>query len=48
MTAAIGHPTLRLARAAIGEVTLDRLLPGEWQALDQVEVDRLWHSIFRR
>ena len=31
MTAAIGHPTLRLVRAAIGPYTLDGLLPGQWR-----------------
>jgi 23S rRNA pseudouridine2457 synthase len=30
MTAAIGHPTLRLIRYAIGPWTLDGLLPGTW------------------
>lgn len=30
MTAAIGHPTLRLVRVAIGPYTLDGLKPGEW------------------
>jgi 23S rRNA pseudouridine2457 synthase len=30
MTAAIGHPTLRLIRASIGEWTLGNLKPGEW------------------
>ncbi len=30
MTAAIGHPTLRLVRAAVGPYTLDGLAPGEW------------------
>ena len=33
MTAAIGHPTLRLIRAAIGTWTLDGLAPGEWRQL---------------
>ncbi len=33
MTAAVGHPTLRLIRAAIGDWTLDGLEPGEWRAL---------------
>ena len=32
MTAAVGHPTLRLIRAAIGPYTLDGLAPGTWQA----------------
>lgn len=31
MTAAIGHPTLRLIRAAIGDWRLDGLPSGEWQ-----------------
>jgi 23S rRNA pseudouridine2457 synthase len=31
MTAAVGHPTLRLVRAAIGSYTLDGLAPGTWQ-----------------
>ena len=31
MTAAVGHPTLRLVRASIGGWSLDGLRPGEWQ-----------------
>lgn len=31
MTAAVGHPTLRLVRCAIGPYTLDGLAPGAWQ-----------------
>ena len=27
----MGHPTLRLIRAAIGPYTLDGLQPGEWR-----------------
>jgi 23S rRNA pseudouridine2457 synthase len=30
MTAAVGHPTLRLIRAAIGPYALDGLAPGAW------------------
>jgi 23S rRNA pseudouridine2457 synthase len=33
MTAAVGHPTLRLVRVAIGRLTLDPLLPGQWREL---------------
>lgn len=33
MTAAVGHPTLRLIRYAIGEWTLDGLQPGQWQEI---------------
>jgi 23S rRNA pseudouridine2457 synthase len=31
MTAAVGLPTLRLVRTAIGPVQLDGLLPGQWR-----------------
>ncbi len=31
MTAAVGHPTLRLVRWQIGEWTLDGLAPGAWR-----------------
>ncbi|CUW40237.1 23S rRNA pseudouridine synthase [Magnetospirillum sp. XM-1] len=33
MTAAIGFPTLRLIRWAVGEWTLDGLAPGEWREI---------------
>ncbi|SDQ21905.1 23S rRNA pseudouridine2457 synthase [Pseudoxanthomonas sp. CF385] len=33
MTAAVGLPTLRLVRAAMGDVQLDGLAPGAWRAL---------------
>jgi 23S rRNA pseudouridine2457 synthase len=33
MTTAIGHPTLRLVRIAIDEITLGNLLPGQWREL---------------
>jgi len=36
MTAAVGHPTLRLIRYAIGEWTLDDLAPGTW---DEIDID---------
>lgn len=31
MTAAVGHPTLRLVRHAVGGYNLDGLQPGEWR-----------------
>ncbi len=31
MTAAVGHPTLRLVRWRIGDWSLDGVAPGEWQ-----------------
>lgn len=34
MTAAIGHPTLRLVRWQIGNWTLEGLAPGEWRATE--------------
>jgi 23S rRNA pseudouridine2457 synthase len=33
MTAAVGHPTLRLVRWQIGDWTLDGLAPGEWRVI---------------
>jgi 23S rRNA pseudouridine2457 synthase len=33
MTAAVGHPTLRLVRVAVGEWRLGDLQPGEWREL---------------
>ncbi|WP_299308000.1 pseudouridine synthase [uncultured Croceicoccus sp.] len=33
MTAAVGHPTLRLVRWQVGEWTLDGLAPGEWREI---------------
>lgn len=32
MTAAVGHPTLRLVRWSIGEWSVADMLPGEWRA----------------
>jgi 23S rRNA pseudouridine2457 synthase len=37
MTAAIGHPTLRLVRAKIGDFDLGDLPPGAWRELSEVE-----------
>ncbi|WP_077147119.1 pseudouridine synthase [Sphingopyxis sp. KK2] len=34
MTAAVGHPTLRLVRWRIGDWTLGDLMPGEWRRSD--------------
>jgi 23S rRNA pseudouridine2457 synthase len=34
MTAKVGFPTLRLVRAAIGEIRVEALPPGEWRELD--------------
>ena len=37
MTAAIGHPTLRLIRVRIGRFVLGALAPGAWKELDAAE-----------
>ena len=37
MTAAVGHPTLRLVRIAIGSITLEGLEPGQWDAITPEE-----------
>ena len=37
MTAAVGFPTLRLVRSAIGHLTLEGLQPGEWRELNQAD-----------
>ena len=45
MTAAIGHPTLRLVRARIGPISLDGLEQGQWLELTPQELQALWKSI---
>ncbi|MFT3870831.1 MAG: pseudouridine synthase [Nibricoccus sp.] len=44
MTAAVGHPTLRLIRARIGELTLSDLglSPGQWRELTASERQRVF------
>ncbi|MBK9989573.1 MAG: pseudouridine synthase [Verrucomicrobia bacterium] len=44
MTAAIGHPTLRLLRASIGALTLTDLAmkPGQWRELTAPERERVF------
>jgi 23S rRNA pseudouridine2457 synthase len=37
MTAAVGHPTLRLVRVQIGDFKLADLLPGQWRPLSEPE-----------
>ncbi|HHY88007.1 MAG TPA: pseudouridine synthase [Chloroflexi bacterium] len=44
MTAAVGLPTLRLVRVAIGPLTLDGLAPGEWRELTGLEKQVLLRS----
>lgn len=47
MTAAVGFPTLRLVRAAIGPITLDGLAPGQWKPLTRPELATLMHGFSR-
>ena len=46
MTAAVGFPTLRLVRAAIGPYTLDGLAPGEWKETTIHRINRIF-KIYR-
>ncbi len=41
MTAAVGHPTLRLVRWSIGPVTLEGLEPGGWKPLARHDREQL-------
>jgi len=41
MTAAVGLPTLRLVRVAIGRIKLSDLSSGEWRNLTQAEIKEL-------
>lgn len=45
MTAAVGFPTLRLVRIAMGQLSLEGLKPGQWRDLTSAEVQQLshWH-----
>jgi len=42
MTAAIGHPTLRLVRSSLTFLTLQELLPGEHRMLSSTEIKNLY------
>lgn len=42
MTAAVGHPTLRLVRMAIGPITLGDLQPGQWRELTRAEIAQIY------
>lgn len=45
MTAAVGHPTLRLVRCRIETVTLEGLRPGEWKYLTADEKKALFERL---
>lgn len=42
MTAAIGHPTLRLVRSSVGPWSLERLPPGQWL---ETQIPDNWRTI---
>src|SRR5205814_3414745 len=46
MTAAIGHPTLRLIRVQIGEFAMDELAAGNWKMLTATERKLVLQSHF--
>jgi len=45
MTAAVGYPTLRLVRVAIGPLTLGKLQPGEWRELTENERRNIFRAL---
>jgi 23S rRNA pseudouridine2457 synthase len=45
MTAAVGHPTLRLVRVGIGPLRLEKLQPGEWREITAPELKELNPSV---
>jgi 23S rRNA pseudouridine2457 synthase len=42
MTAAVGHPTVRLIRIAMGPVVLGELQPGQWRELTSREIAQIY------
>jgi 23S rRNA pseudouridine2457 synthase len=48
MTSAVGHPTLRLVRVAIGPVVLGSLQPGEWRDLTSREIAQIYSAVPHR
>ena len=47
ITAAVGHPTLRLVRVAIGPVLLGGLHPGKWRDLTSREISQIYSAVLR-
>ena len=48
MTAAVGHPTLRLIRVAIGPIVLGDLQPGHWRELTNKEIEQIYFAASHR
>jgi 23S rRNA pseudouridine2457 synthase len=45
MTAAAGHPTLRLIRCSVGPFALTNLAPGEWRRASAQEIKHAWQFL---
>ncbi|MBC7839557.1 MAG: pseudouridine synthase [Nitrospiraceae bacterium] len=47
MTAAVGSPTLRLVRVAIGPIVLGNLQPGDWRNVTNGEISQIYSAVCR-
>ncbi|MEO8048614.1 MAG: pseudouridine synthase [Nitrospirota bacterium] len=47
MTAAVGNPTLRLVRVAIGPIVLGNLQPGDWRNVTSGEIAQIYAAVCR-
>jgi 23S rRNA pseudouridine2457 synthase len=47
MTAAVGNPTLRLVRVAIGPIMLGTLHPGDWRNVTSGEISQIYSAVSR-
>jgi 23S rRNA pseudouridine2457 synthase len=47
MTAAVGNPTLRLVRVAIGPIVLGNLKPGDWRIVTSGEISQIYAAVCR-
>ena len=47
MTAAVGSPTLRLVRVAIGPIVLGHLQPGDWRNVTNGEISQIYSAVCR-
>jgi 23S rRNA pseudouridine2457 synthase len=47
MTAAVGHPTLRLVRVAVGPIALDGIQLGKWRDLTDSEIEQIYAAVRR-
>jgi 23S rRNA pseudouridine2457 synthase len=47
MTAAVGHPTLRLVRVAVGPIVLKGIQLGKWRDLTDREIEQIYAAVRR-